>query len=56
MRESDLPPNLADKDFDAISHSTRCGEIGYTHMKQVEVFASREGDDWLVISVVVKYF
>jgi hypothetical protein len=26
------------------------------HMKQVEVFATREGDDWLVISVVVKYF
>jgi hypothetical protein len=26
------------------------------HMKQVEVFATREGGDWLVISVVVKYF
>jgi len=26
------------------------------HMKQVEVYATWEDDDWLVISVVVKYF
>jgi len=26
------------------------------HMKQVEVFATWEDSDWLVISVVVKYF
>jgi hypothetical protein len=26
------------------------------HMKQVEAFAVQEGGDWLVISVVVKYF
>ena len=26
------------------------------HIKQVEVFATREDDDWLVISIVVKYF
>jgi hypothetical protein len=26
------------------------------HMKQVEVFAIREDNDWLVISVIVKYF
>jgi len=25
-------------------------------MKQVEVIAIREDDDWLVISVIVKYF
>ena len=26
------------------------------HMKQVEVYATWEDDDWLVISVLVKYF
>ena len=26
------------------------------HMKQIEVFATWEDDDWLVISVIVKYF
>jgi len=26
------------------------------HMKQVEVFATWEDDDWMVISVIVKYF
>ena len=26
------------------------------HMKQVEAFAVQEGGEWLVISVVVKYF
>jgi hypothetical protein len=26
------------------------------HIKQVEVFATREDGDWLVISVLVKYF
>jgi hypothetical protein len=26
------------------------------HMKQVEAFAIREDNDWLVISVIVKYF
>ena len=26
------------------------------HMKQVEVFATWEDGDWLVISVIVKYF
>jgi hypothetical protein len=26
------------------------------HMEQVEVFPTWEDDDWLVISVVVKYF
>jgi hypothetical protein len=26
------------------------------HMKQVEVFAAWEDDDWMVISVIVKYF
>jgi hypothetical protein len=26
------------------------------HVKQLEVFATREDDDWLVISVLVKYF
>ena len=26
------------------------------HMKQVEVYAIWENDDWLVISVIVKYF
>jgi len=25
-------------------------------MKQIEVFATWEDDDWLVISVMVKYF
>jgi len=25
-------------------------------MKQVEVFATWEDDDWMVISVIVKYF
>jgi len=25
-------------------------------MKQVEVFATKEEGDWLVISVIVKYF
>jgi len=26
------------------------------HMKQVEAFATWEDDDWMVISVIVKYF
>ena len=26
------------------------------HMKQIEVFATWEDDDWLVISVIVRYF
>ncbi|MGH7060353.1 MAG: hypothetical protein ACREFH_08210 [Stellaceae bacterium] len=36
--------------FDSVRHGRRY------HMKQVEVFAIREDDDWLVITIIVKYF
>ena len=33
-----------------------CYDISPNHMKHVEVIAIWEDDDWLVISVIVKYF
>jgi hypothetical protein len=36
--------------FDGVRHGHRY------YMKQVEVFAIWEDDDWLVITIVVKYF
>jgi hypothetical protein len=45
---SDLRQNSAVRDFGAISHPTHYGEIVSTIL--------REDGDWLVISVIVKYF
>ena len=43
-------------DLGEISYSTIHGRVNSIIMKQIEAFAVKEENDWLVISIITKYY
>ena len=51
-----FPAKFGARAFDATFSLTRNGVDGITCTRQAEAYAVQEGADWLVITVITRYF
>ena len=53
---NDSRPNLGAPVFGGTSGLTASGVVGISRTKQVEAYAVQDGTDWLVITIITRFF